>query len=303
LVVDAAWSRGALAAKSQDGDGAALRSPVPIVMRDDRQLIDANPATAENMRMKHLLIVLAAVIAFAAQTHAAARIDQLRAQRGAPGMCTSDRIWCIVRTGDDAVTVLHNGTSRYREVAHLALPQNEDDRVESGLWPSIVRIALPGQSEVALVGVERTQREMYSGGGASVVRLTLFEMREGAQPRAVLEAPLSGSVMTRACFTREDERARRGACHDEYRYSATLTAPPQRPNDARLIYRSRADTFPGPRSRTRDSLRDAPLRKADLRRVPDRNCTVERTLTRSPAKGTFTWNAPLPPCADYLELQ
>jgi len=253
--------------------------------------------------MKHLVIALAAVIACAAQTHAAARIDQLRVERGAQGVCTSDRVWCVIRTGDDAVTVLHNDNRRYREFAHLPLPQNDDDRVESKLWPLIVRITFPGQSEIALVGVEQTQREMYSGGGASAVHLTLFEIRDDAQPRPVLKAPLSGSALIRACFSREDERARRGACHDEYRYSATLTAPPQRPNDARLTYRSRADTFPGPRSRTRDSLRDPPLRKSDLRRAPDRTCTVERTLTRNPATGTFTWNALLPPCGDYLEMQ
>ncbi len=253
--------------------------------------------------MKHLIIALAAVIACAAQTHAAARIDQLRVQRGAQGMCTSDRIWCVVRTGDDAVTVLHNENRRYGEFAHLPLPQNEDDRVESKLWPSIVRLAFPGQTEIALVGVEQTQREMYSGGGASVVRLTLFEIRDGAQPRPVLEAPLSGDVMIRACFTREDERARRGACHDEYRYSATLTALPQRPNDARLVYRSRADSFPGPRSRTQDSNREGPLRRADLIRFVDRTCTFERTLARNAETGIFKWSAPLPPCRDYVELQ
>ncbi len=254
--------------------------------------------------MKTLLIAFVA-LAGAMPCLSAARVEPLHAERGvAHRLCTANRLWCTERRGD-SLTALRRENGGRREVAHLPLPTNEDDRSQSEPWSSIVRISLPGRPELALVGVVRTQSEMYSGGGGSLVQLTLFEIQPEAQnqPRAVLEAPLSSSFLIRACFSREDERARRGACHDEYRYSATLTAPPQRPNDARLIYRSRADTFPGPRSRTRDSLRDRPLRKSDLRRAPDRTCTVERTLTRNPASGTFNWNAPLPPCDDYLEMQ
>jgi hypothetical protein len=256
--------------------------------------------------MKHLLIAvaaLAAIIATATSAEARAKIEQLQTRR-ATGSCTADRIWCLART-PDSLTVLHRDHGPMRDIARLALPSNEDDRIESAPWPSIVRVTLPGQPEFVLVGVVRTQREMYSGGGGSLAQLTLFEVRAEApnQVRTAIEAPLSSSFMIRACFSREDERARRGACHDEYRYSAILIAPPQRPDEARLLYRSRADSFPGRRSRLQDSNREPPLRKGDLIRVVDRTCTFERALTRNPATGCFAWSAPLPPCGDYLELQ
>jgi hypothetical protein len=236
---------------------------------------------------------------------AAARIEQLRPERGATHrLCTADRVWCTVRAGDGLV-VAHSDRRDTRDVARLALPSNQDDRIDSEPWPSIVRVNLPGEREFALVGVLRTQSEMYSGGGGSLTHLTLFEIRADAtdEPRSVLEAPLGSSFMIRACFSRDDERRRRGACHDEYRFRATLMAPPQRLNEARLLYRARADSFPGRRSRQQDSNRDGPLRRGDLVRATDRTCTFERTLTRNPATGALAWNAPLPPCSDYLELQ
>jgi hypothetical protein len=270
--------------------------------------VDVSGPPAENKRMKQLLIALAIIattLAAAEPAQARARIEQLRAERGGPGRtCTIDRIWCLAHTGD-ALTIVHRENRNTRDVARLPLPSDEDDRVESAPWTSIVRVMLPGQPEFVLVGVVRTQREMYSGGGGSLSQLALFEIRAETtgQPQPAFEAPLASSFMIRACFSREDERARRGACHDEYRYGATLIAPPQRPHEARLIYRSRADSFPGRRSRLQDSSREAPLRKADLIRAVDRTCSFERALTRNPATGAFAWSAPRPPCSDYLELQ
>jgi len=261
---------------------------------------------AENKRMKHVLIALAAVtaaLATATSVQARTRIEHLRTDR-VTGSCTTDRIWCLARTPDSLI-VLHRENRNMRDIARLSLPSNEDDRVESAPWPSIVRVTIPGQPEFVLVGVVRTEREMYSGGGGSLTHLSLFEVRAEAPTQAhrVLEAPLASSFMIRACFSREDERAGRGACHDEYRYGATLTAPPQGPNEARLIYRSRADSFPGRRSRQQDSNEQGRLRRGDMIRAVDRTCTFERTLTRNPSTGVFAWNAPLPPCNDYLQLQ
>jgi len=257
--------------------------------------------------MKHLLasLMALAVLIGATPAEARARVEQLRPERGAAfRSCTGDRVWCITRTRD-SVTVLYRGDRGQRDVARLPLPSNADERLESALWPAIVRVTRPGRREFVLVGVLRTQSEMYSGGGGSLTRLDLFEIAAdgAAPPRPVLEAPWASSFMIRACFTREDERARRGACHDQYRYRAALTAPPQGPNEMRLTYRSRADSYPGRRSRSRDSNREPALRRSDLVRATDPLCTFERTLARNPATGAFMWNAPLPPCSDYLELQ
>lgn len=251
--------------------------------------------------MRTTFVGLIAAASIVATARAGTRIEPLRPLRGAPAVsCTADRAWCAAVTGSTA-------TVRYRDadVAKLPLESNEEERVESALWPSIVRVTLPGQPEFVLVGVARTQREAYSGGGGSVTTLTLFELRADAKgrPRAVLEAPLQSSFLIRACFARADERQRRGVCHDEYRYRAALTAPPGGKGGIRLVYTARADSFPGRRSRFEESTLEGPLRKADLYRAVDRRCTFKRELVRDAGTGRFEWVAPLPGCPDYLDLQ
>ena len=149
--------------------------------------------------MRTLLFALIAV-AITSTAYAAALIEPLRSRAGRPAeACTADRVWCATTARGSAI-VRH----RDRIVANLVLESNEDDRIESALWPSIVRIALNGQREFALIGVERTQREAYSGGGGFVRTLTLFEVNPAAnvQPRMVLDVPTESSFLIRACFSR-----------------------------------------------------------------------------------------------------
>jgi hypothetical protein len=179
------------------------------------------------------------------------------------------------------------------------MPKGGDvGEIEGSPWGAIVRFRAP-DTDVALIGVTLTERQMYSGGGASVDRLALYEVREGRPPVKAIELPLSSSILIRACFSPADQRARRDACHDEYDFYATLSPLPQDPS--RLLYRSKAETFPGKVSRGEDSNAKRPLRRQDLRRVVDPACSVSRVLTRNPANGTFSWDKPLPPCTDFLE--
>jgi hypothetical protein len=138
-----------------------------------------------------------------------------------------------------------------------------------------------------------------------VTTLKLFEVRAGAntKPRAALDVPLESSFLIRACFTLADKHQRRNACHDEYRYRASLTVVPSAAGDVRLIYKARADSFPGRRQRFDDSMREGQLRKTDLYRAVDRRCTFKRELVRNAATGAFAWSAPPPECPEYLELQ
>lgn len=246
--------------------------------------------------MKTLFFAAIAAVVLASSAVAATVIEPLRSRAGSgTAVCTADRIWCVT-PGEGRATVRHRDAG---DVGSLVLETNEDERIESALWRSIVRTREPGRGEVVLLGVARTQRTAYSGGGGSVTTLTLFELRPNAneKPRAVLDAPLDSNFLIRACFTRADKRQRRGACHDEYRYRASLTALPQ----GTLVYKARADSFPGRRQRFDDSAREGQLRKADIYRAVDRRCTFSRELVRS--AGAFEWSAPLPDCPDYLELQ
>ena len=238
----------------------------------------------------------------AAQAAPAISIDPLRPERAARGsavasLCNATRTWCVNRReGADRLEVIRGGLTA---VIVAMLPLETDENVASAPWPFVATARLADGREVALAGVERTERQMYSGGSAAVTRLELYELSDGAAPLLVLDAPLSSSIQVRACFSRADEKRRLGACKDEYSYRATLT-PDASAAVPRLIYRSVAETYPGRRSRERDALQEPPLRKADLRTVADPKCSVTRTLTRDPASGAFEWNAPLPACDDFL---
>lgn len=248
--------------------------------------------------MKHLVAALIAAAAATSAAAAATRIEPLRPLAGNPAeTCTADRVWCVTKT-ETSASIRHRNDG---VLATLPVESNEDERIEAALWPSIIRVSAPGRLEVVLVGIARTQREAYSGGGGFVKSLTLFELRPGAnvKPRAALDVALESSFLIRACFSRSDKRRRRGACHDEYRYRATLTASP-----GGLVYKARADSYPGPRNRfDDDAAQEGALRKADLYRAVDRRCTFTRSLALNAATGGLEWNKPPPDCAEYLDLQ
>jgi hypothetical protein len=238
--------------------------------------------------------------------HAGTTLHKLIKQPGNPSnACTTDGVWCTISSGEE-VAILQVSRGKQVERARLPLPNDEDTRLESKPWNAIIRVKLAGQPEYVLAGVEQTRFESYSGGGGSLTMLQLSEVgsEKTEAPEMALEVPLASSFMVRACFTKEDEKHRRGACHDEYRFSATLTAVAKPSgSEVRLSYRTRADTFPGKRNRLADSTEQPPLRKRDLYRAVDPSCTVDRLIVRKQPSGNFVWNKPLPDCEDYLQLQ
>lgn len=246
---------------------------------------------------RFVVSIVATLIATSAIAAPRLTVEPLRSQRGT--LCTADRAWCVKKAKDEnSLDVYKAGQFASHPIASVPMPKGGDiGEVEGSPWGSLIRFGAPDQG-VALIGVVLTERQMYSGGGASVDRLVLYEVREGRPPQKAIELPLSSSIMIRACFTRQDEKARRGACHDEYDFDAKLSPLPQDPS--RLVYKSTAETYPGKVSRNEDSTKQKPLRKQDLRRVVDPACSVTRVLTRNP-NGTLSWDKPLPPCTDYLE--
>jgi hypothetical protein len=251
------------------------------------------------MRTSFVAVAIALLTTAAAEAEPAIAIDQLRpAQRGEASLCNATHTWCVTRKQNDGMMEVIRGGSTPHVVALLPLPAGED--FETAPWPAIAIVTLATGDQAILAGVERTERQMYSGGSAAVTRLELYELRNGKAPRLVLNAPLRSSISIRACFTPADERHRRGACKDEYRYRAALASDPKAPGVPRLTYHSLAQTYPGHRARTDDSLQAPSLRPGDLRTVVDPKCSVTRTLTRDRTTGTFRWNMPLPACDDFL---
>jgi hypothetical protein len=220
---------------------------------------------------------------------------------GAPPLnCTADHGWCaqISRDVDQNTSTLYVFAGlppAHQPVAMLAL--GDDDNDDIALWPSIVRIA--GSEPSVLVGVERHVSTSYSGGGGGATELKLVRV-VGEEAKPVLTAPVTGSLMIRACFDERDMRARRGACHDEYSFGGDLTLDPTTASGPpRLLFETQATAFPAGASRNGDSTARGRLRQKDLVPTRDPACSYRRVFTLDPASDVYAPDSPLPDCSDY----
>ena len=163
------------------------------------------------------------------------------------------------------------------------------------LWPKLIRF-----EGGVLVGVQTQERNMYSGGGASATTLHLIAFVPGQAPFEVLSAPQSSSATIRACFSERDMKQRAGACHDEYSFDASLALTSTSAAGWPVLrYRSKATSFPGRVSRSKDSLAARPLRQRDLVTVADPQCSYQRLYRFAPQARTYVPDIPAPDCADY----
>lgn len=169
------------------------------------------------------------------------------------------------------------------------------DSVSMAPWPQLIRF-----EGGLLAGVLVQERSMYSGGGASATTLHLIAFVPGQPPVQVLSVPHSGHASIRACFSERDMKQRADACHDEYTFDATLAlAGTTAAGMPVLRYRSKATSFPGRVSRSKDSLAARPLRQRDLVTVTDPQCSYQRLYRFSPQAGTYVPDAPVPDCSNY----
>ncbi len=232
------------------------------------------------------------------------RIEKLTQDpKGGELLCAGGRSWCATiseREGEPRAVVISEGKRTLRiDLPASAPAEGFDDRAYQ-LWPARIRFGSQGDY---LIGVIDEHRTMYSGGGAHSGTLTLYHVTAAdGSFRDVLSVPWDSGAMIRACFSEKDYRQRAGACHDEYDYSASLEvagagagSPPP------LRYRARATSYPGRVSRSEDSLAGKPLRKRDLVRAVDPECSFSRQLSYDAATGSYTMNQSLPACEDYLQ--
>ncbi|MFC7421795.1 hypothetical protein ACFQNF_18200 [Iodobacter arcticus] len=258
------------------------------------------------------LMLLSASSAFAAP----ARINTLAISRSEAGLttlgCTRDDL-CVeiaplqascegqactndVASGTDLNLKLSDGQrdpgqTHYR-LADL-LSADEDSSFQ--LWPKLIRF-----EGGILAGVEAQVRSMYSGGGASSTTLHLIAFLPGQAPFKVLSVPQSASVLIRACFGERDMKQRAGACHDEYSFNASLALTGASAAAMPVLrYRSKATTFPGPVSRSKDSLARRPLRKRDIMTATDPQCSYQRLYRFAPEARAYVASTPPPDCSDY----
>lgn len=206
--------------------------------------------------------------------------------------CTGDGAWCVSkREADVAITRGDQGAGA------ITIGEAEENNSWE-VWPQIIRIGRNDES--VLVGVTRSTRQMYSGGGGEASQLVLYAVAGGAV-NEVVQMPLSASATVRACFDEDDQRQRAGACHDEYAFVTRISldetvasGPP------RIVLETAAASYPGLLTRNADSLENEPLQPSDLVWATSELCSYRRVFARS-ADGLYAPERPLPDCSDYLE--
>lgn len=205
--------------------------------------------------------------------------------------CTDGSGWSLKLSGSQS----NPANTLYR----LTDPSSaeEDSSPQPQLWTKLIRF-----EGGILAGVETQETSMYSGGGASSTKLHLIAFLSGQAPFEVLSVPQFANVMIRACFSERDMKQRAGACHDEYNFNARLTLTGASAAGMPVLqYRSKATSFPGPVSRSKDSLEGRPLRKRDIVTVTNPECSYQRLYRLAPETRSYVPDTPPPDCSDYTE--
>jgi hypothetical protein len=240
----------------------------------------------------------------------------LRQPEGEGYVCAASYAHCLrIERGDDgsAAIGLFDMDAAAAAIDAVPLPltiSSDDDGASISLWDRAIRLPNPnaraGSVTVYLVGIVRTIRRGYSGGGGASERLHLFQLTiaDGAAQLGpeLVSMPLHASLMIRACFAEEDGERRRGACHDEYEYGAALTLDPaddRSGNLPALRYETQATAYPQTARRGEDSNAARPLEASDLSHWRDPECSYTRMLRFNPATERYEMDRPAPDCSSY----
>ena len=229
--------------------------------------------------------------------------------------CLADNDVCLAVVADT-----ERGPGAYRVAlsirgmsADKAKSQPLPCRVGEDQTPEIWPYALPvpsdevagdGVMKLYFVGVLLKQSFGYSGGGADVSRLCLSSLGVGritALGTELANLPWRSLLMIRACVDDADRNKRRGVCHDEYDYSASLMLAPDGDGSVppALVYRTQATAYPQTARRWEDSSAAPPLTPSDLSHWRDPECSYERVLRHNSATGRYEMDRPAPDCQAY----
>ena len=257
-----------------------------------------------------LLIAAAQPAAAGAVLPADGGVVSLVADEG-EAQCLPDRSLCLEVQGertDEGGRNLLISSPASDDAEKVSLPlAHGTDGSDVSLWPKLIPVQRTSEDGTRLppeylVGVIEEQRAMYSGGGGSGGRLHL--LRLGMAPHAtglreVFEVVWDSSLMIRACFSDQDMEDRLGACHDEYDFKGTLAAAPNDGGELpALTFRSFATAYPLTSRRTEDNSGQK-LKKSDLARWSDPECSYTRTLRYNPATLRYEMDRAAPDCSVY----
>lgn len=233
---------------------------------------------------------------------------------GGTRLCLPDRAVCFglsePQSGVVRELVVYRGDAGAPD-RRLPIPYGADNDESLTLLPMVVNFAWDLEnspaSQAILIGVLSRRSTIYSGGGGESQRLHLRQISWGQglpfmDQGEVLSLPWHTSLMIRACFSEADTDRRRGACHDEYSYAATLTLAPDDDRSSEwpaLLYTTQATAYPQTARRSEDSSDTRALRTSDLSHWRDPECSYTRTLRYNPATERYEMDRPAPDCTDY----
>ncbi|ATY31021.1 hypothetical protein [Sphingomonas psychrotolerans] len=230
------------------------------------------------------------------------RIVPLVSHSGSSGQyCTADARWCLSlieaqKEDGQVLPAVRPGNA----AAPTPTPPAEEaySNETHSLWPGLILLKNGG----FLAGVETRTSTAYSGGGGSATELRLFRVSADGQAAAkpVLIVPIGASLLIRACFGENDMKKRRGACHDEYSFSASLGLAREAAAGLPIFsYVTTAHAFPRGVSRLEDSTAKSRLRKSDLVQERDPECSFSRKFRFDVAAGAYQPESQLPDCSAY----
>jgi hypothetical protein len=243
-------------------------------------------------------------------------------------LCTKDKRWCAFLSRDvdlntttlniyngQLLPLIKDGRSYARDVGTYPVSNmvGDGESASVNIWPNIIRqptLRTDGLklNETINIGIELGQSTGYSGGGAQSSSLQLYQLGpniDGSMPEPInfgmiLDVPLSGHKMIRACFSEMDLKKRRGMCHDEYDFDATLKLGKTMPGGApQIIYQSKAITTPGSSRLSQDNT-ERQLSVADLKPRKDGKCSYRRIYTYNGEFGSYFTPQQIPDCSDYM---
>lgn len=232
----------------------------------------------------------------------AGQLVSLALRKGTGGeLCTAGSRWCVFLAeptgdGEPPLPVVRAGGTG--GPSPHAFSEEAYSNETHGVWPNLIILKDGG----FLAGVETRVSTAYSGGGGSATDLRLFRVSADgrAAPGPVLNVQVAGSLLIRACFGERDMAKRRGACHDEYVFSGSVTlASGPAATLPNLVYVTRAKAFPRGVSRLEDSTTKSRLKKSDLVFEQDAACSFSRRLRFDGAAGAYAPDRPLPDCSAY----
>ncbi|MCX8476359.1 MAG: hypothetical protein MT490_11245 [Sphingomonas sp.] len=227
--------------------------------------------------------------------------DRLVPLTGKDGQyCTADARWCVsldgLPDGDEQVLPIVRAGAAAEPIPEP--PARTFSNETQAVWPNLILLKDGG----FLAGVETRVSTAYSGGGGSATELRLFRVASDGQAVAVpvLNVPVAGSLLIRACFGESDMAKRRGACHDEYSFSASLGLAREAVSGLPVLaYVTNAKRFPRGVSRLEDSTTKARLRKSDLVFERDPECSFSRRFRFDAGTGAYRPDSALPDCSAY----